>query len=421
MKLIYQKGMATLLFSVIILLVVSFVTLYTSKSIITETNITNNEVRSQKAFEAAQAGVDFALSRLKNKKRPTPVDPNGFFDADTDYDDGNPDVTRIFNYQTINNSSSSLISSAEITVECIVCSIGEYKYRVISQGFSDDKSSSRTITVALENNPSIDEVPENPLITKGTIVLKGSAMVYNQEGASTIWSGGAIDFSKVVTTIASPSDPDYPECLDTSFSCLGVNASNNDQGIDVIPNDSTLAAYDANQLFLNFFGESYENFKSRPSSDVTKYSDPSKSSYDKGDIYPSSGTLFKETIWVDGDLSLNGGLYGCDAVEENDVADASFRTDGQTECDLGGTLAPVIMVVDGDLDLAGGAQIYGLVFVFGDINFKGQADVIGAVIADGEISGDAGGNPNIWFNSNVIQKGNDSGAFATVSGGWRDF
>jgi len=420
----FQKGAATLIFSILILLIISFVSLYTAKSIVTETKITNNEIRGSAAFEAAQAGVELAISRFKDKKRPTPVNPNGFFDnafIGGAYD-GSFDAAKIIYYEVINDPTSREISSAEVLVECFICEEGVYKYLITSTGFSDDRSSSKTITVFLDNKPVVDNVPDNPLITKGNIVMKGSADVYNHEGASSIWSGGAVDFKKVATKIANPSDPNYPDCLDSSFTCETVSASNGDQGIDIIPNDKTLASYNDEELFLNFFGQTYTEFKTRQ--DIVKYSEPSKTSYDKSDIYPASGTLFKETIWVDGDLTLNGGVYGCDATTDNAIDNASLPLPlpkGSTECSVNGTLAPVTIVVDGNLSLAGQAQIYGLVFVFGDIDFKGNPDVVGAVITDGEVSSDVGGTPEIWFNSDVLKGSNDATSFSPVSGGWRDF
>ena len=81
-----QDGIATLIFSIAMVVLVIGSALYTSESIFLEQKISNNDVRAKHAFEAAEAGVAAANAYLSaNPDR----DEDGAIDAvfDTDDDD----------------------------------------------------------------------------------------------------------------------------------------------------------------------------------------------------------------------------------------------------------------------------------------------------------------------------------------------
>ena len=59
-----QRGIATLLFSLLVMILVTYVVLYTSGSVLLEQQIVNNDVRSKHAFEAAEAGIATAKKYL---------------------------------------------------------------------------------------------------------------------------------------------------------------------------------------------------------------------------------------------------------------------------------------------------------------------------------------------------------------------
>ena len=60
----YQKGAASLVMSMVILALITFVTIYTSRSILNEQKIANNDYRAKQAFGAAEAGIAEAISYL---------------------------------------------------------------------------------------------------------------------------------------------------------------------------------------------------------------------------------------------------------------------------------------------------------------------------------------------------------------------
>lgn len=386
-------GAATLVFSILVLLLVTFVTLYTSKSIITETRITNNISRAAMAFQAAEAGVAIAMEALEEGRR-TNRD-GGMFGAETD--------------STPTNSKQFSVGASQVTVSVT-------SSQIISVGVSDDGTASKTITVEITQNDAIANIPENPWITRGSSSFTGSSTVYNQEGASTVWTGGAVNVSGSNDTyIANPQDTSYPECMETSFSCEVALASYDGSGLDVIANDATLASLTQEEFFMNFFGYS--------SSDYKKYLVDRTVDIDAGDTLPVG--LSDEIVWIDGDITINSsGVYGCDysaSGSSHPNGQLSVNTSGETICQTSnGEIKPITLIVNGDLQLGGSPKIYGVVFVLGDVSGSGTIDIVGAMMVDGQVNF-AGGDLSVWYNSDVIEATTDTPTPFAISGGWRDF
>jgi Tfp pilus assembly protein PilX len=104
-------------------------------------------------------------------------------------------------------------------------------------------------------------------------------------------------------------------------------------------------------------------------------------------------------LWVEGDLSLTGPLV------------------------LGSAAQPVLLIVNGSASLNGGVQIHGLVHAtrleWSD-NGTGAGRVTGAVTSASDYSGN--GTPNLVFDAATLQLlKTNSGSFARVAGSWKDF
>ena len=399
----YARGAATLIFSIILLLLATYVTFSTSKSVLTETSITNNDYRSKAAFDAAEAGIARAYEALQQGKR---VDDDfGVFGVD-------PVKTNSLSYSI--SEGGRIVGWVDVTVT---------SGQIVSTGQSDDKTASKTITVTTAANLAIGNVPENPWISRGNTSITGSATVYNQEGASTIWTGGSVALSGTETRVANPQDPSYPECMETSFSCQVSIASNSGQGFDVIPNDATLASLSSDDFFRNFFGYSPSYYKNQIANEV--YTPAELDSYIsdlKSGVYEDND-LNRTTIWVDGDVDLQANsIIGCDdpsGLHAN--GQLVVNTSAETICESSGAeLKPVILIVDGDLDIKGGVKFYGILFVTGDVTGAGTNDVVGTMIVGGSVEF-SGGDMSVWYNSDVISGTDNNPMPKPLSGGWRDF
>lgn len=438
-----EQGASTLVFSVVILVIVTFVALYTSKSIITETKITNNDMRGQSALEAAEAGVADAYKTFLSGARPTVV--GGMFGTQADIDAGNFINEKT---ETLLDSASDEKSHYTVTVcrgnESVGVCVGETMFTVVSIGYSDDYSASRIIVAGPSRPQPIASLPENPLTARGVVNISGAATVINQEGSSTIWSGGDVA-SAGQTYIANPASggqtvtfgsddfvpeivdmctegygqsctlPAYPECLEFSQACEGVVASNEGNGVDINSNDSSLAELSAEELFTNYTGKTYQEFQD----DVVTIKSTVNAFNDLSSTY---GTLANGSIiWIEGNATSSGNpTIGCtEAVTGN--SDSPLIPLGLSGCEDGsGILRPSFIVVNGDLDVAGTLHLYGLIFVTGNLTGTGSVDVTGAMIVGGSAADS--GSKDIRYDSRVISLiGQDSVMPSISSSGWRDF
>jgi hypothetical protein len=382
-----QRGAVVISLSVIFLLLTTFVTLYVAKAILLEQKIMNNEMRSKLAFEAAEFGVSAALDYIgENPDR----DANGIVD---------PIFTLVNNIGTTNVSAVDT-QSVEVTITAL--GTEGLAYQIVSQGFSDDKSATRTVTQIIKVKDAFPNSPDNPLTARGAVDINGSGTVRNLEGHSTIWSGGDVDIGSnnaMKTEIANPSDGNYPDCMDTPMTCSGIETSDRDNvGLDIIEHDSSLSNLTATQMFENFFGMTPQKYKdSMANVQLTS-----------GDAISGVG-IENAIIWHEGDADLNGGTGGCTvAVNGGNICPQANED-------------PAITIIWGDATMKGGPHFYGVVFVMGDIYLSGNSTFHGALIVAGNSNNTITGSLDIWYNSRLLDGLSNNGGFGSASGAWKDF
>jgi formylmethanofuran dehydrogenase subunit C len=100
-------------------------------------------------------------------------------------------------------------------------------------------------------------------------------------------------------------------------------------------------------------------------------------------------------VIVDGDLELNGG-------------------------DIGTEDQPVILIVDGSLDVKGSPIINGIVFVRGEmLHSAGTPEFNGSLIVSDDFS--SVGNLTVTYNSEVNDNASKLGPAIYMPGAWRDW
>lgn len=383
-----QAGVLTLVISLVILTLSTLVTFNLSKAVLMEQKISNNDLRAKQAFEAAEAGMIAATAYLANDPD---VNGDGTIDPVFDTDnDGQGDT----------NTSTFGVGSATVTATDLS---GDMTVLLVaSQGFSDDRSATRTITQTVSTINPLPNMPDNPLTTRGSVVIGGSATVHNPEGHSTIWSGADIDLgsnNSTSTEVPDVGGAGYPACMDTPMNCSLVSASNRlIAGVDVIENDSSLGALSGDEFFQNFFGLSPTTYRSSTATiDTTSAA-----------FTANAHLATHEVIWVDGDVSLNGITVGC-----------TTAVNGGNVCPTANT-KPSIVIIDGNASFSGNVHFYGLLFVTGNTSGSGNTTVTGAMVIGGTASS-GGGSLDIWYNSGVLSATSKAGASTGSSGTWKDF
>lgn len=416
----YQRGAASLLVAMVVLATVTMITLYTSRTVFMEQKISTNEYRGRMAFEAAEAGSEGAIAYIRVNGRnadddvhtsgvrdgepwlPAEIDDDGndIKDPDEFLFDSDGDGTNDTNTLTLGNGATAVVTLRDVSSGTTTGT------EIVSTGYSEDNAAVRTITQTISLVSPLVNVPENPLLTRGNTVVNGSADIFNAEGHSTVWSGGPVDLGAsgtVNTYIADPGSASYPDCLGDSFNPCDTLPSTTSAiaGLDVIEQDTSLANLSPDEYFENFFGKTPTDYRN---SVVTLDLDPTVAA-DVNQINGATG----EVIWVDGDLSLSAGTYiGCTIDPP------------PTHCPTA-NIKPVIMIVDGTLNMTGTIEFYGLLFVWDRTTGNGNPYLVGSTIVAGADS-DMTGSFEIHYNSWVLESlAEEIGPPAASGNSWRDF
>ena len=393
-----QQGAVTLILAIVLLVLTSMVAAYTGSTILFEQKVSANEFRAGQAFEAAESGLSSAIAYLASrggadKNRDGVIDP--VYDLDGD---GIGDV----NTDTFADNSSVAVSIG-----------GTFpNYAIEAVGVSDDLSATRTVRIIGASADAIPNPPQNPLTTRGDVVINGSATVHNPEGHSTVWGGNNVDLgsnNSTATNVADPNDAGYPTCMDTPMTCGTTRSSTKVAiGMDVIENDSSLANLTELQMFQNFFGSSMANY--RESRVTLEVSAANANNLSTDNANPGVHLATGEVIWVEGDTVLeNTTTVGCAAP-----------VTGAGSCDAA-DLDPSVLIINGNLTTKGTPTFYGIVYVVGSIFLGGNNTVHGAMVVSGQIESSTGGSLDIWYNSAMLNASRDNGPLAGSPGSWRDW
>lgn len=378
-----QRGVVTLVISLVILLLSTFVVFNVSKAIMLEQKISNNDSRAKQAFEAAEAGMNVAMHYLDSNPD---VNADGILDINVF--DPDADGFGTSNSMTIGNAAVTVTITGTLMAPAIT-----------AVGLSDDRSATRTIRQAMTTIDPLPGRPANPLTTRGSVTINGSANVVNQEGFSTIWSGEDIQLgssSGSSTKVPNIAHNGYPACMDIPLTCQTVSTSlNQGVGVDVIENDSSLGDLTADEFFMNFFGMTPEAYRATMVTiDTTNPSD--------------ADLAVGEVIWVQGNATLGNITVGC----TQSVTGGNKCPDNKTK--------PSIIIVNGDVSFTGTPQFYGILFVRGNASMSGNTTVYGSAIISGNATNTTG-SLDIFYSSKVVQDTALAGASSASAGTWRDF
>ena len=402
-----QRGALTLAISLAILMLSTLVTFNVSKAILMEQRITNNDTRAKMAFEAAEAGVIAALDYIEN-------DPDRDLLVNT-YNGGatacglpvGSTMDCIFDTDADGQGDTNVktVGSANVTVTLTDLSGNLTNIQIVATGTSDDGTAVRQITQTIQTINPLPNAPDNPVITRGSMIIGGSATVHNPEGHSTIWTGDEIDMGSNNSTATEVPDigaAEYPVCMDTppNFCTSLIQASDNAvKGLDVIENDTSLSALSDVEFFENFFGINPTTYRS---SLVTLDTVPGSANTD-------IDLAQHEVIWIEGDHTFSGVTVGC-----------SIAVTGSNVCPLANR-KPSIVIVNGDADFSGGPHFYGILFIMGDVNISGNTTVHGAMVIAGNTESSTGGSFDVTYNSTILGGTSLAGATTGSAGTWKDF
>ena len=383
----HQRGFATLLTALIILVGITLITLFTARTTLMEQRMSANHYRSSQAFYAAQAALEIGIgyinqygtANLLGKVFPPSGDP------------------LLLEYP-FNNDATLELKSPTNPTNC---------YQLIATGKSDDQIGRRIISQCVTTlDISRGGGPEQPLISRSSVSLTGNASVINRYGNTTIWSGDPVTLgnsNSIKTYIRDAGTPlsastAVLESTDSTVATQIISSSNLGIGFDIIESDPALSGLTAEDFFDNTFVLSRDDIE-----DLAQIADQLFTDDDIANIDGLTGL-----IWIEGDSHLSGGNIGT-------------RTQ------------PAIVIFNGNAQITGNPIIHGLVYVRGQLTITGTVSVVGASVIEGDPAlVPAGGDPvvtgngtiNQVFAPSLLQNGNGPplvGLTVAVAGTWKDW
>jgi hypothetical protein len=405
-KLHHEKGMSTLVIVLLLLFVATMVTLYTASSAMREQQISANQFRADQALSNANAGLDYAQAFYAKYSGPD-ADRDGVIDTAV----GQPGIGLDANIVDFGGLGQTMpVPVVEFfDVDGVTDAVdGAFNgpHTIVSKGFSDDRTATRTVTIevnVLGLTPS-GGLPGFPLIAKGLAGSLGNFSIINRYTHATIWTGAdATAFGSAETYVADPNDPpssredyisiagspDPDSVLHASYSAAGLNS-------DVIEGDDNLTNMTDDEFFLSFINETKDTVKAFAEGNGQRF-DARNGLWDELVAKDISGL-----VWVDGDMSETGDL-----------------------AQLGTEKYPVTLIVNGALETGGAGNpsitLVGLLYVIGDWTSRGNFNIQGGAVVEGDVNNS--GNPTIVFDDELYRGGLGSpGSLGAINAGtWKDW
>jgi hypothetical protein len=374
-----QRGAASLLTALVILIGITLITLTTSKTVLVETQIAADNYRMAQAVAAATAAMDFGV---------------GYFDGSND---GAQTTTATLTF----NNADARCGAAGATPNM--------KSGLITTiGLSDDGLAQRTISQCVG---AIDvfggNSPKQSLISRGSVGLTGNYKMINRYFNTTAWSGQAINIgaSASASTFIRPigtEESNYTRAQlqdnDTTnpHTSPAISDRNKGNGVDTIASDPSLGSLTGEQFFNNFFYSDRTMMENLAASLDQRYT--------AGNIDSADGK--SGVVWIEGNATMNGGTYG--------TADS-----------------PVILIINGNLDAAGTPDINGMLYVRGQLDAAGTVGVLGSVVVEGdsamvpagEDTVKGHGGVDLIYSPYTLDRSASPivGTTTAISGSWRDW
>ena len=409
-----QRGAATLLTTVIILVLMTMITFFANRNILFERKTVSNQYRSAKAHEAAEAGLEWAVANLNSMRKIDAACATSTGSTDRSFRDKYLDPDNNGRYVETFSTATPLCtlvsgawscgcpSTGAPTPDACADPAGCPAFRVSFQNVATDPAMVRVTSIGCNDS-------QKPCVAgaggtaDGTATIVQVIKLLNGLGtvpAAALTAKGNVDFGSNAIT-ATNTDP--------GTNGITINAGGNITGFinpktiqslpgtpstaSLVGNDASLGTLSNDQMFTSFFGVTKDAFKTASTTTVVTCSGTCNNT-----ILQAIDAGARQ-IWVDGDMVLNSNAV------------------------FGSATQPIMLVVNGNAEVRGTMTIYGVLYCQNgtwDNTGGGDAQIIGAAIAEGNFT--ATGTPNPTYASDVLAALREtSGQFAKVPGGWRDF
>lgn len=413
-----QRGAATLIVVTTLFFILAMVTAYAGRNLIFEQRTSVNNQRATQAFEAAEAGLEFAIAQLGSgrldgacqpsvdvtkptfRQRHLTQDASGNFVANGAQPNLRPTCMLLSNGSTCSCPDAGApdlvepvglaptfqlrFETAGIAQPGVVRAVSKGCSSIGSQcyaGVANGADALAEVSVLLGLNSALATPPSAALTARGAVDFNGSAVnVSNADVPSrgiTIDAGGALANAGNARLSSVPGTPGTAS---------------------VLASDPSLAAMNADRMFVSVFGMDRATYRAQPG--AVRLSCPGDCAVQ---IAAAVSANPGRVIWVDGPVT----------IDSNQV--------------LGSAAQPVMLFVRGNLTVSANLQLHGVLYLHGGpgdtttwTTTAGSTLIHGAAVAEGGLS--IVGTPSIAFDPIVLRAINlTQGSMVRIPGSWRDF
>jgi PilX N-terminal len=410
-----QQGVASLIIVAVLFFIMSLVAAYANRNLIFEQRTSANQYRSTQAFEAAEAGIEWALAMLNA----------GSISADSCEPSDDPDDTTFRErYLSVNDAGVFTARDPDGTglgtvwPSCVFAD-GTWACACPSEGAADLEAEGPAFRIRLSagagNQPGLVLIEANGCTRRDDQCLDFPARSLGGEGRATV----------SVMVALRTALPAVPEAAVTARGTVNITGAGlaiwhedpGKVGLSVvaggpasgfnlslptgtlpqpfIENDPTLAAIaTADRMFTTTFVLTPNMFADQPGLRV---------------LVDCDGGCDADAVRTQAALNRGRPLYF--------DGDIDFDSDD----DIGSPDAPVLIVATGNITFSANPTVYGLLYSrAADWSISGTGRVVGAAVAEGDLTGNA--TTVVEFDKNVLQALQQrTGSFVRVPGGWADF
>ncbi len=370
-----QRGAATVAITLMLAFAVLLSVAFANRSVLFEAKTSANQYRAAQAHEAADAGLDWALAQLNSH---TPIGDDCLASSDAS--------ATPFRERSITAMQASCVAN-DGGWSCRCQAPGEVEPDTDSLAFAiritaaeqpgvlqltstgSSRNAQAQVQALLGRLPGLDTLPAAALTVRGAATAPFAVHhTAPATGGLTVHTGGPLDASYMHLT----STPGTPAAA------------------SVLANDPALAQLTPQGLFASVFRMDKPTWRAQP----VVHEMACNSACDAA---LATAAATHPLIWLRDGLRLD------------------------TPVTLGTPQHPVLLVVDGPVELHAGAVIHGVIYGTQArwVDTAGAA-IHGAVILEGDLQ--ASGNTHIHHHATVLQTLHErTGTYARLPDSWRDF
>jgi Tfp pilus assembly protein PilX len=354
-----QIGAALLIMTLIIMLSAGLIMVFAASYGMLQQKTVTNQQANDKAFAAAEAGLDYGVAYLVVNSSTVIASASG----------GLINYTLSTTTQADNSTYSVVITNPTINNYTLLT--------VTSTGKSPDGSSTRV--VAQQVYSSSTSIPYS-ISGGGNISMVGGSVITNTVNNQNLQMGGTLTINNGAYTVTSS----------------GTTTTQGNIGSDVQQNVASLSGLSESSFFQLVFNTPEATLLSTVQAAGNYYNN----AVSGGDYSQTLSGKTGKTIWINqSSVTLGQGVT------------------------IGSLASPVTLIVEGSLTIANGVTIYGFVYASGvssGFNLAGGAKIYGGIASPGQISM-SNGFQLVYQKVSPIAGGSSAGTYSKLPGSWADF